>query len=61
MMIASVVRAQYINVTDKKTPPHNVTDRHVAIANAAPTDCVGRQKIVCNTYSYAASPGVVLF
>jgi len=37
-MIESVVWAQYINVTDRHT------DSHVAIANAAPTDCVGRQK-----------------
>jgi len=38
MMIDLVVYAQYINVTD--TQP----DSHVAIANAAPTQCVGRQK-----------------
>jgi len=43
MMIDSVVWAQYINVTDTH---HNSwhTDSHVAIANAAPTHCVGRQK-----------------
>jgi len=39
MMIGSVVWAQYINVTDRHT------DSHVAIANAAPTHCVGRQKL----------------
>jgi len=37
VMIDSVVWAQYINVTDRHT------DSHVAIANAAPTHCVGRQ------------------
>jgi len=40
MMINSVVWAQYINVTDTKT------DSHIAIANAAPTHCVGWQKII---------------
>jgi len=39
MMIDSVVWAQYINVTDKHT------DSHVTPANAAPTHCVGRQKL----------------
>jgi len=38
MMIDSVVWAQYSNVTDTQT------DRHVAVANTAPTHCVGRQK-----------------
>jgi len=37
MMIDSVVWAQYINVTDTQA------DSHVAIANAAPTHCAGRQ------------------
>jgi len=39
MMLDSVVWAQYINVTDKHT------DSHVAIANAAQTQGVGRQKL----------------
>jgi len=38
MMIDLVVWAQYINVTDTQT------DSRVAIANATPTHCVGRQK-----------------
>jgi len=38
MTIDSVVWAQYINVTDTQT------DSHVAIANAAPTRCVGWHK-----------------
>jgi len=38
MIIDSVVWAQYINVTDTRT------DSHMAIANAAPTHCVARQK-----------------
>jgi len=42
MMIDSVIWAQYINVTHT----HTHTDSHVAIANAALTHCVGRQKSV---------------
>jgi len=44
MMIDSVVLTQYINVTDKHTDKH--TDSHVALANAAPSHCVGRQKLI---------------
>jgi len=44
MMIDSVVWAQYINVTDTETDRQ--IDSHVAIANAAPTHCVGQQKTV---------------
>jgi len=43
MMIDSVVWAQYINVTDTRT------DSHDAVANAAPTHCVGRQKVSAST------------
>jgi len=50
MMIDSVVWAQYINVTDTQT------DSHVATANAAPTQCVGRQKIRCSPSANCASP-----
>jgi len=39
MIISSVVWAKYINVTDTQT------DRHVVIANAAPTHCAGRPKL----------------
>jgi len=55
MMIDSVVWAQYINVTDRHT------DSHVAVANAAPTHCVGRQKparcmivtnVICVIYNF---------
>jgi len=40
IMIDSVVWAQYINVTDRQI------DRHIAIANAEPMNCVGQQKLM---------------
>jgi len=42
IMIDSFAWAQCINVTDTQTDRQ--TDSHVAIANAAPMHCVGRQK-----------------
>jgi len=55
MMIDSVVRTQYINVTDTAKARH--TDSPVAIANAVPTHCVGWQKaiarIICTNVSVA--------
>jgi len=44
MMIDSVVWAQYINVTHSHVAMTWQTHCHVAVANAAPTHCVGRQK-----------------
>jgi len=48
MMIDSVVWAQYINVTDIQTDRQRdrQADSHVAIANAAPTHCIGRQNYI---------------
>jgi len=43
MMMDSVIWAQFINMTDGETNIH--TDSLVAIANAAPTHCVGRQNV----------------
>jgi len=50
MMIDSVVWARYINVTDTQTDTQRDThtDSHVAIANVAPTHCVGRLLTVFN-------------
>jgi len=50
MMIDSVLWVQYINVTDTHT------DSHVAIANAAPTHCVRRQKQECLSVEEASLP-----